>query len=163
MNFDFDDIKIEGNIADGKILHFSKDKKKQLKIGINSSGGSGETAIGMFDMITRRARTQHVITVGIGTVESAAMWPFLAGTERWSYKNTAFMFHDPTMGNQISCHQYLKTFKFRWKTIFTPCIRRAWKLSNKSMDYWEDLFSGESTYLTAREMKKLNLVTKIIS
>ena len=115
----------------------------------------------MFDMLMRRAKKQKIITIGVSEVSSAAIWPFVCGHERQSYKHTLFMFHEPNIsGGNLSRIRTL--IKVQWRLIFEPCIRRCYQISNrKDMKFWTNLFSGREMYFTAKEMKKLGLVTKI--
>jgi len=133
--------------------------KGEVKISINSMGGSVLCAMGYYDMLT--AKKEKIITVGVGTVQSAAIYPFVCGDERWSYKNTLYMLHGIELQGQddmMSCCELVILFDNFLKII----ARRMARISKKDYKYWYKLLNGKTTFFTAQELLKLGVITKIV-
>ena len=158
-------VKISGRIDSGQIIHIPEDieKNSYLEYIINSTGGDANAVIGMFDMLEARRKKQKIITIGVGTVESAAFWLFISGDERCAYKNTKFMFHSAYITNPSSFNVLFKIFKQYIDFILNPMLRRVMKLTTKKdFKFWYNLFTNQEVFLSARELKKLGIVTKIL-
>lgn len=155
---------VSGTITENTIPYIPDkiEKNTYLEVLIQSYGGDGSVATGYFDVLRKRAKQQKIITIGVGVVQSSAMWVFLAGDERWAYKHTNFMFHDGRLGDKTK--ESLKNFiKFCEKNIWNTIIKRVVDISNKKdRKFWNNLFFGKEIHLNAYDMKKLGLVTKIL-
>lgn len=133
--------------------------KGKVKININSMGGSVLCAMGYYDMLI--AKKEKIITVGVGTVQSAAIYPYICGDERRSHKNTLYMLH----GIEIEGQDDLKAVSDLAKKMnnFSSIIAtRMAKISKKDYKYWYKILNGKTKFFTAEEFKKLGIVTKII-
>jgi ATP-dependent Clp protease, protease subunit len=61
---------------------------------VSSSGGSIETAFQLYSFLTQLP--QELTTMAIGLVESAAVFPYLAGKQRFATPNSMFFIHQGT-------------------------------------------------------------------
>lgn len=68
------------------------DKRKPIKIFINSEGGSAVTCLEIIDAIT--LSKTPVITINIGIAASAGLDIFIAGHKRYCYPNATFCWHE---------------------------------------------------------------------
>jgi ATP-dependent protease ClpP protease subunit len=66
-----------------------------LHIAISSDGGALDAASAIYRHL--RALPIHVTTHNIGSIKSAALIVFLAGTERHAYPGTSFLHHPPVL------------------------------------------------------------------
>lgn len=139
------------------------EKKEELNLEINSGGGDTKSAIGMYDLLMREKRFRKITTIGVGAVESAAVTPFIAADYRLSYPNTSFMFHACLLNaNGVNCSLVTGWLKFTYITYTHPIINRLVQISNKDRKFWGKLFEGDKVYFTAKEMKRMGVVTKIL-
>lgn len=89
----------------------SKKKKKELLLMICSDGGDLSTAFALIDVM--RTSRIPVKTVGLGSVGSAGLLIFLAGTpgRRILTPNTSILSHQFSWGNEGKAHELFATIK----------------------------------------------------
>jgi ATP-dependent Clp protease protease subunit len=139
----------------------SEDPKKEIKLYINSPGGSVYDALAIYD--TMQFVKNDIQTVGIGIQASAAAFLLSSGTKgkRFILKNATAMIHQPSSGTkgkvsdmEIDLKEGLR-IKNRLNEIMAENTGKSVKQIEKDMDrdYW----------LTAPEAVKYGLADKVIS
>lgn len=129
---------------------------------INSTGGNSHAAMGMFDMLKEHREKHTITTIAVGQVESCALVPFICGNQRKSYAHTRFGIHDFSIEGRVSrieANSFLRWAQY----LQDPIIDRLVAISNKNRGWWETMFSSTPmVYFTAKEMKRLGIVTHIL-
>ncbi len=87
-----------------------KDKRKPIKLYINSIGGDMYTAMNFIDVI--RSSITPIIGVGFGLVASAAFHIYIACHKRIAFPNTVFLMHDGELSISNSTSKAKDTMKF---------------------------------------------------
>lgn len=139
----------------------SEDPKKDIKLYINSPGGSVYDALAVFD--TMQFVKNDIETVGIGIQASAAAFLLSSGTKgkRFILKNATAMIHQPSAGTrgkvtdmEIDLKEGLR-IKHRLNEIMSKNTGKTVKQIEKDMDrdYW----------MTADEAVKYGLADKVIT
>lgn len=75
------------------IKHQPLDIKQTIYLHVQSNGGCLTSGLRAYDNIKHLSAKCNIVTVAEGFVASAATLIFLAGSERHSFKNTWFLFH----------------------------------------------------------------------
>lgn len=142
-------------------LHKMMDASKTdpIDIYINSFGGSVYDGLALIDTI-QSCEYATVRTHAVGKVMSMGFIIFLAGDERFAYKNTTFMAH--------TISSYVAGKSFEIKTDSDECERLKRVLfnmiaenSNKDYKYWAQHLKYEDRFYTTKQAKDLGIVTKI--
>ena len=91
--------------------HVRKKKYKELLLMICSNGGSMEDAFALIDVM--RSSSIAIKTVGLGSISSAGLMIFLAGTQgrRVLTPNTSILSHQFAWGSQGKAHELFATVK----------------------------------------------------
>ena len=138
----------------------NEDPKKDIKMYINSPGGSVYDALGIYD--TMKFVKPDIQTVGIGMQASAAAFLLASGTKgkRYLLPNATVMIHQPHGGAsgvmtdmEITLREGLR-LKRRMNEIMAENTGQPLKKISEDMerDYW----------MPADEAKKYGLVDKVI-
>lgn len=72
-------------------MHTPDVEIKRLVVVVGSPGGDPEASIAMYT--TLRAANLPIISVGLGAIYSAAIYPFMAGDKRLLFPEATFLFH----------------------------------------------------------------------
>jgi ATP-dependent Clp protease protease subunit len=150
------------NIVIAQLLFLqSEDPKKDIKLYINSPGGSVTAALAIFD--TMNHIKNDVSTVCVGLAASAAALLLSSGKKgkRFSLPNSEIMIHQPMGGAQgqasdieINAKQILK-IKAKLNKIMADNTGKTVAQIEKDAD--------RDYYMSADEAKKYGLVDKILS
>ena len=149
------------NIVIAQLLFLqSEDPKKDIKLYINSPGGSVTAALAILD--TMHHIKNNVATVCVGMAASAAALLLAAGEkgERFSLPNSEIMIHQPLGGAQgqasdieINARQILKIKEKLNKMLAEYTGKTPTQIAKDAdRDY----------YMSAEEAKKYGIVDKII-
>lgn len=139
----------------------SEDAKKDIKLYINSPGGSVYDALAIYD--TMQFVKNDIETVGIGVQASAAAFLLSSGTKgkRFILKNSTVMIHQPSSGTrgkvtdmEIDLKESLR-IKHRLNEIMAGNTGQTVKQIQNDMerDYW----------MTADEAQKYGVADKVIT
>ncbi len=132
----FDDID-EGMSEDViKSLHYLSLTEGSIKIMLNSQGGSVSDMFAIYDAM--RACENHIITIGIGEVCSAASLLLVAGDKRLASKNCLFMAHQVQGGYNTDeslgvAERQIAATRMCWDR-WANCMAEH---TNKTVNYWK--------------------------
>jgi ATP-dependent Clp protease protease subunit len=139
----------------------SEDPKKDIKLYINSPGGSVYDALAIYD--TMRFVKCDIETVGIGVQASAAAFLLSSGTKgkRFLLHNSTVMVHQPSSGTrgkvtdqEIDLRESLRIKKLLEGIMATNTGQKPAKIhDDMERDRW----------MTAEEAKKYGIVDKVIT
>lgn len=87
-----------------------RDKRKPIKLYINSVGGDMYSAMSLIDIIS--SSITPIIGVGFGFVASAAFHIYIACHKRIAFPNTIFLMHDGELSISNSTSKAKDTMKF---------------------------------------------------
>lgn len=134
------------------------DKRKPIRIYINSPGGDLVVAMHLCDII--QASKTPIVAVGTGLVASAAFHIYIMCHERIAFENTVFLMHDGQLTVQNSGSKAKDVMRF-YDTIDERV--KGYVLSHTKMtpDYYDDHYDQE-LYMYSIEAKDLGIVDKII-
>lgn len=107
-----------------------------INVYINSYGGEVPEGWAIYN--TLRQHPAHVVTHGVGFVASAALYPFMAGDERFAYTTSAYYFHNVMFG----------------ASGYAEDLRRAADEAEKLTEIGRSAFL-ENTPLTEESLKEL--------
>lgn len=139
----------------------SEDPKKDIKLYINSPGGSVSATLAMIDTINNIKN--DVSTVCVGMAASGGAWLLSAGTKgkRFALPNSEIMIHQPLSGTEgqasdivIHAEHLLKTKKNLIKMMAKHTGQPEAKIE-KDVD--------RDFYMSAEEAKKYGIVDKVLS
>lgn len=134
------------------------DKRKPIKIFINSRGGDPEAGQALIDAIM--LSKTPVYTIGVGVVMSSAYLIYLSGSVRYSFPNTKYLQHEGELGVSGSTSKARDTMKFyqdNEKSIKDFVTSRT----NIDSDVYDRNFERE-WYMTTENAKELGVVQKIL-
>ena len=163
FNQEVDDDAVENYIL--RILKWNRDdidipveKRKKIKIYINSVGGDTFVASNMVDVIMQ-SKTP-IMVVGLSLVASAAFHIFLAGHERISFSHTIFLQHDGSISISNSSKKARETMDFLSES---EQVTKEFVLARTKMteEFYDDHYDVE-LYLLATKAKELGIVDYII-
>ena len=133
----------------------------QLVVMVESSGGSVEEAIKIYSLL--KVYAGEVLTVGLGYVDSAALFPFLAGDERICLSSTTFLCH-PFMYSVsgTTIHGLQQQVREVQKKMVTQLeiVTSETKIPKKVVRRW---FTRETKRLSANEAHELGIVHRIVN
>jgi ATP-dependent Clp protease protease subunit len=153
------DDHIANNIIAQLLFLESEDSKKDIKLYINSPGGSASATLAMIDTINHIK--PDVSTICVGLAASGGAWLLSAGTKgkRFSLPNSEIMIHQPLGGAQgqatdiaITAENILK-LRERLNKILSQNTGQS--LAKIEKDVERDF------YMYANEAKKYGLVDEI--
>ena len=150
------------NVVVAQLLHLAyEDPKKDIKLYINSPGGSVYDGLGIFDTIQSIA--PDVQTIGIGLQASMGAFLLSSGTKgkRYALPNSRIMIHQPSSGTQgkitdqeITLREGL-FLKQRLNEILAKNTGQKIAKIEKDVerDYW----------MSAKEAKEYGLIDEVIT
>ena len=139
-----------------------------IKVNINSGGGSVFEALGIANLL--RGHSASVETVGIGLVGSAATFILLCGDTITMAKNSYLMVHKPSSSAWGEAGELRKTADFLDKIeegivdMYTEAIEANGKLINSSLDQTRDQVAEwveAETWMTAKEALNNGFIQKL--
>ena len=174
-NFIDDDINVDdriihlfesiSNVSSSKVikgiqLMLAKNTDKPIDIFINSFGGCPYSSTILFDFI-RTLNNTTVRTYCAGCAMSGGSIVFMAGDERYIYKNSVLMLHT------VSSIAEGKIFDMdieteECKRIFKDMCAIYATDTNKSAKQWANLLKYEDRYYRAEKAVEIGLATKIL-
>lgn len=136
--------------------------KKTLTLYINSAGGDLYNAFALINIM--RGSHHTIRTIGIGSVMSAAFLILASGTkgERYVARDTGIMCHqysDETAGKHHDLKAQMREGDLCHDRMLL-ILRQATNLPNTKIR--AKLLTATDSYLTAEEIKELNVVDHII-
>lgn len=138
----------------------SEDAKKDIKLYINSPGGSVYDALAIYD--TMRFVKNDIETVGIGVQASAAAFLLSSGTvgKRYLLNNSTVMIHQPSSGTsgKVTDQEIDLRESLRVKKLLEQIM--ANNTGQKLSQIHEDM--ERDRWMTADEAKKYGIVDKVI-
>jgi ATP-dependent Clp protease, protease subunit len=149
------------NIIVAQLLFLqSEDPKKDIKIYINSPGGSVYDALAIYD--TMKYVTNDIETVGIGVQASAAAVILSSGTKgkRFILPNSTVMIHQPSSGTRgkVTDQEIDLKESLRVKQLLEAIMAK--NTGQKASKIHEDM--ERDKWLNAEEAKKYGIVDEII-
>lgn len=144
-----------------QMLYLEAENNNPVKVFIDSPGGDADAGYAIFDML--RFIKPEVITIGMGTVASAAALVHLAAKKenRLSLPNAHFLIHQPLSGirgvaTEIEIHAR-EIEKLREKINKLIALETGQKVSKVAKDTDRDY------WLNAEEALKYGLISRIIT
>lgn len=135
-----------------------KEKRKPIKIILNSPGGDAIVAFGLIDVI--QASITPIMAIGIGCVASAAYYIMLGCHDRITTKNTVLLQHDGYIQVQNSAGKSKDTMKF-FEEMEEKTKQYVLAHTKMSEEYYDKHYNQE-LYLYAETAKELGCIDKII-
>lgn len=129
-------------------------------IRINICSGGGDAKIGLAIAGLIKSCEQPVETYAFGTIESAAVLIFAAGSARkmsrlaWAMVHETSMTYEGNSSSMVSAAQQMEREDRHWNKFME-------EFTGTPEYKWAELDEAE-TYLTAEECLKLNLATELI-
>ncbi len=139
----------------------SEDPKKDIKLYINSPGGSVYDAMAIYD--TMQFVKNDIETVGIGIQASAAAFLLSSGTKgkRFLLNNSTVMVHQPSSGTRgkVTDQEIDLRESLRVKKLLEEIMAK--NTGQKVTKIHEDM--ERDRWMTAQEAQKYGLVDKVIT
>jgi len=150
------------NLVVAQILFLeSEDAKKDIKLYINSPGGSVYDALAIYD--TMQFVKCDIETVGIGVQASAAAFLLSSGTKgkRFLLNNSTVMVHQPSSGTRgkVTDQEIDLRESLRIKRLLEEIMAK--NTGQKVAQIHDDM--ERDRWMTAEEAKKYGLVDKVIT
>jgi len=146
-------------VAQILFLH-AQDSKRDIKLYINSPGGSVYDALAIYD--TMQFVTNDIQTVGIGMQASAAAFLLSSGTKgkRFVLPNATVMIHQPSSGTRgkVTDQEIDLKESLRVKYLLEDIMAK--NTGQKKTQIHEDM--ERDRWMTSGEAKKYGLVDEII-
>lgn len=144
-------------------INLDNDKKykpEPIRLMIDSFGGETYEAFGLIDIINNSVTPIH--TYGVGSVMSASLPVFLAGSKRYAYKLCSFMYHEVTTDYEGKARGQIENAEEckRIMAIFDKQITSNCKIKQSELDKVKS--TKKDWYFTAQEAKKLGIVQEIL-
>ena len=139
----------------------SEDAKKDIKLYINSPGGSVYDALAIYD--TMQFVKNDIETVGIGIQASAAAFLLSSGTKgkRFLLKNSTVMIHQPSSGTRGKVTDQEIDLKESLRVKYMLEEIMAKNTGQKIAKIHEDM--ERDRWMTADEAKSYGVVDKVIT
>lgn len=139
----------------------SEDPKKDIKLYINSPGGSVYDALAIYD--TMQFVKCDIETVGIGVQASAAAFLLSSGTKgkRFLLNNSTVMVHQPSSGTRgkVTDQEIDLRESLRIKKLLEEIMAK--NTGQKVSQIHDDM--ERDRWMTAEEAKKYGIVDKVIT
>lgn len=174
-NFIDDDINVDdriihlfesiSNVSSSKVikgiqLMLAKGKDKPIDIYINSFGGCPYSSMAIYDFI-RACKETTIRTYAIGCAMSGGSIVFMAGDERYMYKNSVLMLHTvASIAEGKIFDMDIETEEC--KRIFKQMCDLYAEGTNKSTKQWANLLKYEDRYYRPVKALELGFIDKII-
>ena len=145
-----------------QLLELNARSNKPIKLYLNTSGGSLPDAFAIYDTI--KAIESPVYTIVKGLCASGGLIILLAGSKRFSSKNSLFFYHQPVMFldqvNSIEQSNGLSEAYTLSKALFDGKILSETKID---IDVWSEHFKNRTyKYFNATEAKTFGFINEII-
>ena len=143
-------------------LMITKDPELPIDIFINSDGGCVYTAFGLYNFIRSQSKTTFR-TYNIGCAMSGASIIFLAGDERYMYKDTVFMFHtvsNNSDGGTLFGDMVPDTEET--KKLYVQMCKIYAERTNIGYREWYRKLKFQNQYYRAKESLEMEIVDKVI-
>ena len=152
---------VTANLVVAQLLFLNaEDPKKDIKLYINSPGGSVYDALAIYD--TMNYLSNDVMTVGIGVQASAAALLLSSGTKgkRYLLPNSTVMIHQPSSGTRgkVTDQEIDLKESLRIKKVIEDIMVK--NTGQKQFKVHEDM--ERDKWLNSSEAKKYGLVDDII-
>ncbi len=134
--------------------------KEPIKLYINSFGGDPYSAFALYDYI-RSLHDVKVNTYAIGACMSAASIIFLAGDERYMYKNSVLMLHTVSSMADGKLQELIEEGE-ECKRIFHQMLDIYEKNSNLTKKEWGKKLRYQNVYIRVEEASKMGLITGVV-
>jgi ATP-dependent Clp protease protease subunit len=139
-----------------------KDRPKNIKMIINSSGGEVSSAFALIDII--KGSKIPIYTYGLGEIASCALMTFIAGEKgrRFITKNTSILSHQFSWNSYGKEHELMsrvKEFKNTSDRILAH-YKRCTGLSEADIKKY--LLPAEDVWLSAKEAVKYGIADEIV-
>lgn len=134
---------------------------KKVVLYLNSSGGDLDIAWSLYDYV--RLSGLHLVTIGVGDVESAAVLLFLAGKERYASKSSSFLIHGPVLElhNAELSESNIEQTKLHVLSMHYRYLKVLSKVTGLSKKEMIALAKGASPF-PAKRAKELGIVHHIV-
>ncbi len=160
-------------IADvsARLLHLQMDSSNPINLAINSGGGNGAAAMGLYDMISHIV-TAPVHAIVIGRCSSAATFVLLGCKRRLALPHARFVIHSGTASgidlkiNELSLAKATRLFdelKKNAKEIvdfYAQNLAITTEEVKRIIDRGDEEFDNE---MSAQEAKSIGLITEIVT
>lgn len=142
-----------------RIVHFVERGASEINLVMSSGGGCCTAAVTCFNFL--KSLDIKIKTYNTGDVNSAAILPFMAGTERYCVGSGRFLFHPLSFeaNGSFTINEYqdiiknMKTDLYRIAEIYTSVIGITQQKAHEMLEreHWVDAYAA----------KELGLVTRI--
>lgn len=135
-----------------------KDKRKPIKLYINSVGGDMYTTMNFIDVIS--SSVTPIIGVGFGLVASAAFHIYIACHKRIAFPNTIFLMHDGELSISNSTSKAKDTMKFL-NRMDERIKRHVLQHTTISEEFYDSHFEQE-VYMYPDEARENGIVNLLV-
>jgi len=135
----------------------SQVKSKQVKVFLNSRGGSVVDGIAIFNTLV--SHSADITTVNMGSAMSIAALILQAGDKRLSFGNAITMVHDSSTGMYGNAKQHRKTADVLDK--FNALIATTFESKGVSKHDIQAMMDGNDHYYTATEAQEMGLIDEV--
>lgn len=135
------------------------DKRKPIKIFINSDGGNVDTVLHIIDMI--QLSKTPVYTIGMGRVYSAGGLLLMAGHKRFVFPNTSCLIHDGSSGVIDSIGKMLDNLEFT-KKLNERIREYILSKTNITDEMYKENYRSD-WFLFSTEMIELGIADEIVT
>ncbi len=135
------------------------DKRKPIKIFINSDGGNVDTVLHIIDMI--QLSKTPVYTIGMGRVYSAGGLLLMAGHKRFVFPNTSCLIHDGSSGVIDSIGKMLDNLEFT-KKLNERIREYILSKTNITDEMYKENYRSD-WFLFSAEMIELGIADEIVT
>ncbi|MCG2685814.1 ATP-dependent Clp protease proteolytic subunit, partial [Candidatus Parcubacteria bacterium] len=155
-------VDASANVIIAQLLHLrAEDPKKDIKMYINSPGGSAYAGLAIYD--TMRHLKPDITTIAVGTAASAASLLLAAGTEgkRFSLPHSLIHIHQPIgqAGGQASDIEIDAREILRLKELYANILAKH--THQRRLKIVKDM--DRDFYMTAAQAKEYGIIDKIIA
>lgn len=136
-----------------------KEKRKPIRLFIQSPGGSVITGFNLVDVI--EASITPVYTVCFGNCASMAFHLFIAGHKRYAFKNSILLNHDGEISVSNSNSKAKDTIKF-FESLDERTKQYVVSHTNITPEFYDSIYEKEYYMFANEEGKRLGCVDYII-
>ena len=147
----------ESTSAKDFVNTLSQVKSKQVKVFLNSRGGSVVDGIAIFNALV--SHSADITTVNMGSAMSIAALILQAGDKRLSFGNAITMVHDSSTGMYGNAKEHRKTADVLDK--FNALIATTFESKGVSTHDIQAMMDGNDHYYTATEAQEMGLIDEV--
>lgn len=147
----------ESTSAKDFVNTLSQVKSKQVKVFLNSRGGSVVDGIAIFNALV--SHSAEITTVNMGSAMSIAALILQAGDKRLSFGNAITMVHDSSTGMYGNAKEHRKTADVLDK--FNALIATTFESKGVSKHDIQAMMDGNDHYYTATEAQEMGLIDEV--